>query len=46
VTVGAVSALGDGQVWLRNDMAPSVRLVLASLSSAVLARPTLVHEVR
>jgi len=40
VTVGAVSIVGDGQVWLRNDLAPSVRLALASLSSAVLARPT------
>jgi len=44
VTVGAVSTLGDGQVWLRNDLAPSLRLALASLSSAVLARPTYVHE--
>jgi len=40
VTVGAVSTFGDGQVWLRNDLAPSVRLALASLCSVLLARPT------
>jgi len=40
VTVGAVSTFGDGEVWLRNDLAPSVRLALASLCSAVLARAT------
>ncbi|MEX8501670.1 MAG: hypothetical protein AB3X41_01335 [Leptothrix ochracea] len=38
VHIGAVSLLPSPQVWLRRDLSPDLKLVLSSLSSALLIR--------
>jgi len=36
--IGAVSIAGNGKVYLRNDLPPETRLILAALSSALMVR--------
>lgn len=40
-SIGALSLLEERKVWLRNDLSPELKLVLSSLSSALLMRQSL-----
>ena len=40
-SVGAVSTLNNGRVWMRQDLSSETRLILASLSSSILLRHSL-----
>jgi len=37
-SIAAVSVTGNGKVYLRNDLAPDLRLVIAAMSSALMVR--------
>lgn len=38
VSVGAVSTINNGRVWIKNDISDELKLVLASLSSSLMVR--------
>ncbi len=40
-SVGAVSCLNDGRVWMRDDISPEIKLAVSSMSTALLVRHNL-----
>ncbi|MEO1021246.1 MAG: hypothetical protein AAFW89_01765 [Bacteroidota bacterium] len=43
-TIGAVSLLNHGRVWMKNDLSEEKKLVLSSLSTAMLVRASLEED--
>lgn len=44
-TIGAVETINNGKVWLKQDLADDLKLVLASLSSGLLLRTNLEEKI-
>ena len=44
-SIGAVETINNGKVWLKNDLQADLKLVLASLSSSLLLRTSLVERI-
>ncbi len=40
-SLGAVSVVNDGKVWLKNDLSEEMKLILSSVSSALLSRQSM-----
>jgi hypothetical protein len=43
-TIGAVSTVNNGKVWLKNTLHPELKLVLASVSSGLMLRNSVREE--
>lgn len=39
--IGAVSTMNNGQVWMKNDISPQLKLVISSISTSLLLRHSL-----
>ena len=40
-SIGAVSVLGNGKVWIKNSLSPQDKLIVASLSSILISKQNL-----
>jgi hypothetical protein len=40
-SIGAVSTLYDGRIWIKDDVSPDIKLVISSLSTAILVKHNL-----